>query len=125
MPLRISILYIEEELAEVSEVANALKESGDIFVVQHVAEWKDASDRIEAGEFDVAIFGIHDTGKSMDSMMQLHEYAPNLPILATGMELNMEIVSMTVKRGAKVYLPQPLNPRRLLAIIKKAVAESG
>jgi DNA-binding response OmpR family regulator len=107
-----TILVIEDNLADVRVLQELLEENGyDDVVVKWAESLNGGMERLRLGGLEAVLLDMNlPDSRGLNSFLTLHEHFPNIPIVILAGEHDEELAAQTVRAGAQDYLPKfPVN----------------
>ena len=114
-----SVLIVDDDRAILRTFTRILQRAG--FATETADSGKEALEKIQAQNFDVALIDIilGDSSSGLDLLPKISEKSPKtVKIIMTGAD-TYEKRSEAHKNGADAYLTKPLNPEILLTMIQE------
>lgn len=121
----IKILVADDHAIVRSGLKQILAETPDILVAGEAVNGQEVLDQIRNADFDLVLLDIAMPGRGgMDTLKQLRQERPKLPVLVLSMYPEEQYAIRAFKAGVSGYLTKESAPEELMSAIRK-VASGG
>jgi two-component system cell cycle response regulator len=119
---RESILVLEDDSASASMLRALLEDAG--YAVVAVERGRDAMQMLAQRTFDLALFDVNIPDFSgIDVLRDLREHRRDLPVIFLSGETSIECAIDALRFRAYDFVAKPFDPRQLLDLVERALAE--
>jgi DNA-binding NtrC family response regulator len=120
--LRVLIVDDENELRKsvASILQNTLPDFG--FEVEEAATGVEALDRVRAGSYDLVLMDVKmPEMDGLEALSKIKTHDPQTFVVLMTAHANLQDAVLAIKEGAYDYLEKPVDPKRLVNIVRQAV----
>ena len=119
----IKVLLADDHSIVRAGLRRLVEESGDLVVVAEAADGREAIQKAQESQPDVAVIDLTMPGlDGLEVISQLCLYCPKLPILVLTMHEEEQFVVRSLEAGARGYLTKQSAPEQLVKAIRKVHA---
>ena len=117
------ILIVDDDVSVLKVLQMRLE--SEQYAVVAASEIREAKERLEEGNFDIALFDLRLADESgIDLMKSIRDIDPDLPVIILTAFGTIESAVEAMKEGAYSYLTKPFDYRALLVQIRNGIEKS-